>query len=455
MFKKFVQLSALAAAALAKENQASDHWAVIVVGSRGFSNYRHHADGCHAYQQAIQNGIPAEQVIMIAYDDVAQSESNPFKGQLFNKPTATGEEGVDVYAGCKIDYKGEEATKETLISVLKGDDIYDRVLKSDENSKVFFYFADHGAPGLVAMPVGKYLMANELNEAFEFMHENKMYKEMVVYMEACESGSMFENILKKDINIYAVSAANAKESSWGTYCYPDDKVNGKHVGSCLGDLFSINWMEDLDAAMAKKQLGTETLEAQFSSVKTKTNRSHVLQWGDTKITSEVIGEFEAGTYSVPKDMWSAFRSAGKQILNAGMGWEAAQTAQKNDLAVGVRDIDLHYKYSKVLNDPSEENQNALMAELNHRLTIDKIFENTFPQFIEETKKGDYPLPTTDKDFECYGNLIDIYTETCGQPDTYTMKYFGAFLNQCKAIKYYPAALEDFKTKLTAACKTTA
>lgn len=110
------------------------------------------------------------------------------------------------------------------------------------------------------MPVGDYLFANELNQAFEYMHENKMFKEMVVYMEACESGSMFENILKKDIGIYAVSAANSKESSWGAYCYPDDLVEGTHIGSCLGDLFSVNWMEDLDGAMERKELGAESLQ---------------------------------------------------------------------------------------------------------------------------------------------------------------------------------------------------
>jgi len=151
-------------------------------------------------------------------------------------------------------------------------------------------------------------------------------------------------------------------------------------------------------------------------------------------------------------MWSAFKAAGNTFMTSEMGWEASHTAKKNDFAVGVRDIELHYKYSKVLNDPSEENQSALMDELNHRLTIDKVFHNTFPQFIEETKKGEYPLPETDEDFACYSNLIDIYTETCGEPDTYTMKYFGAFLNQCKAIKYYPAALDDFKAKLTTSCQ---
>ena len=76
-----------------------------------------------------------------------------------------------------------------------------------------------------------------------------MYKEMVMYIEACESGSMFESYNKdyKDLNVYAVSAANAHESSYGTYCGSDAEVDGKRLGTCLGDLFSVNWMEDTDA----------------------------------------------------------------------------------------------------------------------------------------------------------------------------------------------------------------
>jgi legumain len=84
-----------------------------------------------------------------------------------------------------------------------------------------------------------------------------MYSEMVLYIEACESGSMFDGILANNLNIYAVTAANPSESSWGTYCYPDDQVNGQHINSCLGDLFSVNWMEDADKQDPKK----ESLEA--------------------------------------------------------------------------------------------------------------------------------------------------------------------------------------------------
>ena len=41
-----------------------------------------------------------------------------------------------------------------------------------------------------------------------------------MYIETCESGSMFEkyNTEYKDLNVFALSAANSYESSWGTYC---------------------------------------------------------------------------------------------------------------------------------------------------------------------------------------------------------------------------------------------
>jgi legumain len=80
-----------------------------------------------------------------------------------------------------------------------------------------------------------------------------MFKELVYYMEACESGSMFVGF-PTNLKIYAVTAANPTESSWGCYCPPDDVVMGKHINSCLGDLFSVNWMEDMDKANCSETL---------------------------------------------------------------------------------------------------------------------------------------------------------------------------------------------------------
>ena len=193
-------------------------------------------------------GIPEDHIITMAYDDIAHDFKNlHHRGKVFNAPTKKGVPGVDVYAGVKIDYKGKEVTKANLLKVLKGDSTAKGpVLKTNENSKVFFNFADHGGPGNLEMPNGEYFHADELNEAVEYMHTNKLYKEMVLYVEACESGSIFKNILKTDINAYALTAANSKESSWGTYCHPDDLIEGKSIGTCLGDLFSVNWMQDSD-----------------------------------------------------------------------------------------------------------------------------------------------------------------------------------------------------------------
>lgn len=78
-----------------------------------------------------------------------------------------------MYAGCKIDYSGNDATAANVLNVLKGDSQATggkKVLKSNANSKVFFFFADHGAPGLVAMPVGPYLYANDFHAALQYMH---------------------------------------------------------------------------------------------------------------------------------------------------------------------------------------------------------------------------------------------------------------------------------------------
>jgi legumain len=79
-----------------------------------------------------------------------------------------------------------------------------------------------------------------------------MYKELVIYMEACYSGSMFDGILQEKWNIYVMTAANPHEPSRATYCHPQDYVNDTHMKTCLGDVFSVTWMEQIDTNDTKK-----------------------------------------------------------------------------------------------------------------------------------------------------------------------------------------------------------
>ena len=87
-------------------------WAVLVAGSNTYDNYRHQADVCHAYQLLRRHGIPAERIITMMYDDIANNTRNPTKGVIINHPG-----GKDVYQGVVKDYVGKDVSTFLLTPV--------------------------------------------------------------------------------------------------------------------------------------------------------------------------------------------------------------------------------------------------------------------------------------------------------------------------------------------------
>lgn len=73
----------------------------------------------------------------------------------------------------------------------------------------------------------------------------------------------------KGLNIYATTAANARESSWGTYCPGQFPAPPPEFSTCLGDLYSVAFLEDDDAADRR----TESLQEQFERVKYRTSNN--------------------------------------------------------------------------------------------------------------------------------------------------------------------------------------
>jgi len=246
--------AALAAYATAAE---SDHWAVVVAASNGYWNYRHQADAAHVVKMLESKGFLSEQIIHMAFDDIAGNPSNPFPGQIFNQP-----DGENVYDPMNIDYNGFEVNPTNFKAVMTGDsDAVNgrKVLKSDENSKIFVYLVDHGAPGIIIFP-GVAMFSDELIDTFHTMNEKKMYSEMTFYLETCESGSMFLD-LPSDLNIVAMTASNESLPSYATYCNNDYK-NGTRIGACLADEFTINFINDT----LTHDTNNRTLEDQYYAV---------------------------------------------------------------------------------------------------------------------------------------------------------------------------------------------
>jgi legumain len=446
---KFVLVFAIAIFTIIHTTNAAHH-AVLIAGSHGYQNYRHHADICHSYNILIKQGIPKSNIILMMYNDVANSWQNPFKGKLFNKPTDSNTPGVDVYANCKdnIDYEQRDVNADNFIAVITGDKDKvqggnGRVLNSTSTDRVFIYFADHGGTGLIAMPNPPYLHADDLNKALNKMSNNQMFKELTFYVEACESGSMFEQYsddLKK-LNIYITTAANPSESSWGTYCPPQDKVNGKDMHTCLGDLYSVNWMENADTA----DLKTETLQKQFEIVKNETIKSHVQQYGTTDFTNEPCANFEGDEDLNPP----AVKSQQQLLLRKKKSSSSIEVtliprndadedmAITNALAgmVDSRDINivrLFHKYMKTGKDGKE-----LIKEIQSRESSNEIFKqlivNLYGSNDENIAKKMYEThaykPTK---YDCHREIIKIYNEQCPEQFTdYSLKHTKVIVNLCE------------------------
>ena len=147
---------------------------------------------------------------------------------------------------------------------------------------MFVYFCDHGGPGLLAFP-DQTLSARVLNDALQEMYTSKRFSQLLFYVEACESGSMFDGQLSSNHSILAITAANPYEPS--NACFFDEVR-----GTFLSDVFSHAWLQDAKSMSAHRK---ETVETQMEHVRKNTHTSHVSVFGDNQVANRPCSQFEA------------------------------------------------------------------------------------------------------------------------------------------------------------------
>jgi legumain len=386
-------------------------WALIVAGSSGWGNYRHQADACHAYQIMSQHGIPDENIVVMMYDDIADNPANPYPGKLFNKP-----HGPDVYEGTPKDYTGRTVTPSNFLKIMQGEDMSGvgsgKTIKSTSADHVFVFFADHGATNLIAFPSGE-LYAKDLNAALLKMHAAKKYKKLTFYLESCESGSMFRNQLPADINIYAMTASDYDESSWGCYCSTDMDL------PCLGDLFSVNWMEDSD----KADLNSETLLQQHDIVKTKTDRSKVMVYGDLKIQNETVAAYQGATVSNRTDnIWFGNDKIIRDVVPA-------------------RDIPLWTLHQELERTQTGAQRENLLKRLSwfhqKRAYVDQVVSDIVTAVMPDSEQRNTVFtvkPEKTIQLGCHKLVTQQFSRMCFSlaQNTYALKHSFVFANLCEA-----------------------
>jgi legumain len=268
------------------------------------------------------------------------------------------------------------------------------------------------------------------------MASQKMFKELTFYVEACESGSMFEQYsddLKK-LNIYVTTAANPSESSWGTYCPPQDKINGTNMHTCLGDLYSINWMNNADTA----DLKTETLQTQFQIVKKETVKSHVQQYGTTDFTNEPCSNFE-GDDDLPPPSKPSLRTASSSMELSFIGplddvIATTKTAAAEAGMVDSRDINIVRLFHKYM--ATGQDASALIKEIESREQANAIFKQLLSKLYGKNEimaKKMYEThaykPTL---YDCHREIIAIYNDKCPEQFTdYSLKHTKIIVNLCE------------------------
>ncbi|WCJ26002.1 Vacuolar-processing enzyme [Euphorbia peplus] len=411
----------------AEDDELGTRWAVLVAGSSGYGNYRHQADVCHAYQLLRKGGLKEENIIVFMYDDIANNELNPRPGVIINSPV-----GDDVYAGVPKDYTGEHVTAKNLYAVLLGNKTLltggsGKVVKSKPNDRIFLYYSDHGGPGVLGMPNLPFLYAMDFIEVLKKKHAANEYREMVIYVEACESGSIFEGVMPKDLNIYVTTASNAQESSFGTYCPGMEPAPPAEFITCLGDLYSVAWMEDSETHNLKR----ETIQQQYKTVKDRTSNynmygigSHVMEYGSGSIKPE------------------------KLYLYQGFDPQSVNFPPRNDIrapmeVVNQRDAEIlfmwkMYERAEGESEKKAEILNKIKETIKHRNHLDNSIE-LIGTILFGPKHGskvlqsvrEFDLPLVD-DWKCLKSMVRVFETHCGSLTQYGMKHMRAFANICNA-----------------------
>ena len=285
---------------------------------------------------------------------------------------------------------------DTFLAVLRGDSAAVRgvgtgkVLASGPRDEVFLYFVDHGGLGLASFP-SSYLDAPTLARTLQDMHRHSRYSKLLLYMDTCQvlflnifclflanifqSGSMFEDSLPPDIDVLAVTAADATEPSFA--CFYDAEL-----GTFLADVFSISWMEDSESG-GRGEEWEESLLEQIRRVRSRTAEwSHTSVYGDTDMETLSLATFQGDGGG------EAGSSAGVTIRDA----VPATTADLVRLQINGKD-----------------NEEAMSRLLRNQQTVDRTYDNILARYLENNNTGDSD-GVLDRD--CYFSVVKHVHDFC-------------------------------------------
>ncbi|MCH0629740.1 hypothetical protein JNB11_07170 [Kocuria palustris] len=216
----------------------TNNWAVLVLTSRFWFNYRHMANVLSLYRTVKRLGIPDLQIILMLADDIACNPRNAFPGTVFNNM----DQAIDLYGDLiEVDYRGYEVTVENFVRLLTDrwdeDQPRSKRLLTDENSNIFIYLTGHGGNEFLKFQDAEEIGAHDIADAFEQMFEKKRYNEILFMIDTCQANTMYKHFHSP--NILAVGSLEYEELSYSHHSDMD-------IGVAVIDRFTYYTLDYLE-----------------------------------------------------------------------------------------------------------------------------------------------------------------------------------------------------------------
>jgi len=184
----------------------------------------------------------------------------------------------------------------------------------------------------------------------------------------------------------------------------------------LGDLYSVVWMENSDAAGP-----WEPIQVQTQITITETTMSHVMEYGTKAFTTLPIGDFQGNLNYTP--------SYHQNFVKRSTPLNVVQSP------VDSRDINLHVKYttymyavqSKAAAEVIQQALSELQAELTRREFSDAFFNAFSTSLNVDSLMSEVKLPVSHTICQ---KQVDKAIESCGVWNDYSLKYHRIVVNAC-------------------------
>lgn len=315
---------------------AADRFALIVAPRTPYVDYGVPSESCRLYNDLIKGGMKEENIILMSSKVIANHPSNPFPGQLFtdDSPDAPG---VDYAQNCldHIDYDESNFRGAFLLNLMTGDVDGVRKLTGIENPKVLnsgpddevmIYFTSHGMKNEIVVG-DSYIVKNDFYWAIHCMHDDQKFKHLLIFLETCYSGSMFEGLTLDD-GIFVITAADNNHESYESHCPPDDVVDGKAIGACLSCLWdnAMEWFIEGDSSHTLDELFEHTHAKVAEESKQNVSKFGSMEMGSMKI-EEFVGKLPVSRVGKKRESHSV---VAKSMVPAHLAkWRAIRAEKEN------------------------------------------------------------------------------------------------------------------------------